>query len=122
MAQSHLEDAATIERSTVVLEVGVGECAPQSVAVDASTLAAEGLQGAVLREDAAMHVGCSVVLVQTTAQVGHLHQKAVVKGLGHDMLGVRIWGPVNVMLLRVCSAVSSDGGWLSYAEHSNVCC
>lgn len=122
MAQSHLEDAATIERSTVVLEVGVGECAPQSVAVDASTLAAEGLQGAVLREDAAMHVGCSVVLVQTTAQVGHLHQKAVVQGLGHDMLGVRKWGPVNVMLLRVCSAVSWDGGGLSYAEHSNVCC
>ena len=63
VAQPYLENATTVEGSTVVLEVGVGKGTPQPVAVDTAPLAAEGLQGAVLREDAAMHVGCSVVLV-----------------------------------------------------------
>ena len=74
---AHLEHTTAIERGVIVLKVDIGEVAADAVAVDAAALAAEGLQCAVLREEAAHHIAGAVVVVQPAAQIRHLLESAL---------------------------------------------
>ena len=117
--ETYLEKAAPVERRVVVPHVVVADVPSEAIAVHGATLAAECLERAVLRKDAAVHVGGPVVLVQPAAQISHLAQmERVGSGSGACRGPVSIAFPEGQESLRV--------GWMSRRAcsefRSRLCC